>query len=180
METTTQGKSNKYTIPLTMGFAMAAVKITCSTIQFKYFLEDFKASYIIFFVSLASGIAIILLSGIMQRNKIADATMKEIFQSMFLTILIGVTLSYGFEQVWMYTDVSITDKIFAGKMNYLKTYPNSEAKIEELRKEYLQNRTAKPTFGNLTTGLLIDIVRYSILGFIFALILNRKKTGATA
>lgn len=176
---TTQGKANKYILPLLMGFALAAVKIVCSTIQFKYYLEDFKASYIIFFVSLASGIAIILLTGILQKNRTAGATMKEIFQAMFLTILVGITLSYGFEQAWMYSDVTITDRIFSGKMNYLKTYPNSATKIEELRKEYLQNRNAKPTFGNLTTGLLVDIVRYSILGFIFALILNRKKTGAT-
>lgn len=175
MDTIQEGKG-KYIVPVIMGLILAAVKITCSTIQFNYLLEDFKASYIIFFISLTLGIIVIVLSGLMQKKRLgANAILKNIFQGVFLTIVIGIFLSYTFEQVWMYADSSIADSIYKGQTQYLKSYPNSAEQLKKLEQQYSQSRNASFSFVNFFTGLMVDIVRYSILGFIFALVISRKK-----
>ncbi|OSZ82471.1 hypothetical protein CAP35_04155 [Chitinophagaceae bacterium IBVUCB1] len=175
MDTIQEGKS-WWKIPVMMGVLIAAVKIICSTIQFNYLLEDFKASYIIFFISLGLGIIVILASGLMLKKQLGEAAiLKNVFRGVFLTILIGVFLSYTFEQVWMLADSSIADKIFAGQKNYLKSYPNGEQQLAKLEKQHLDAKNAPFSFVNFFTGLMVDIVRYSILGFIFALAISRKK-----
>lgn len=169
-------RTNNLQIPVMMGLVLAGVKIICSTIQFNYLLEDFKASYIIFFISLALGFVVITLSGFMQKKRLGEnAILKHIFRGLFLTILIGISLAYTFEQVWMYADSSIAEKIHIGQTNYLKSYPNSAAQLEKLEKQYADTKNAPFTFVNFFTGMMVDIVRYSILGFIFALAISRKK-----
>lgn len=175
MDTIQEGKKHLQ-IPVMMGFVLAAVKIICSTIQFNYLLEDFKGSYIIFFISLGLGIILIASSGIMQKKRLGeDAILKHVFKGIFLTILIGIFLSYTFEQVWMYADSSIAERIHTGQISYLKSYPNSAAQLEKIEKQYVASKNAPFSFVNFFTGLMVDIVRYSILGFIFALAISRKK-----
>jgi len=159
-----------------MGLVLAAVKIICSTIQFNYLLEDFRASYIIFFISLGLGFIIIAWSGFLQKKSLGeDAILKHVFRGIFLTILIGIFLAYTFEQVWMYADSSIAERIHTGQISYLKSYPNSAAQLEKIEKQYTVAKNAPFSFVNFFTGLMVDIVRYSILGFIFALAISRKK-----
>lgn len=115
-----------------------------------------------------------------KRKSNATANFKTTFQAIFIVVLIAISISYFYEFFRLETSPEIIEKMYSADTAFAKTLRNAPQRLEQLKQGYEATKTQKPTFSNLTTQLLSYIVWYSILGFIFALILNRKKTGATA
>lgn len=174
--TSSEGRSfNRLVVPLSMGLAIAAIKIILSSIQY-YYLEDYRVSTILFLVSLSVGIALLPVAGVWQKRRLGStAALKDVFRAIFITILIAVTTSFVYDQVRLSMDPTIADRIYKGQIEYVKKLPHAAERLGELKKNYETDKTQKIAVFNLTTQLLSYIVWYSILGFIFALVISKNK-----
>ncbi len=169
-------KGNKFSIPVVMGIIIAIVKIILSAIQYKYFLESYRASMVLFISSFLIGAILLFVTGRMQKKKFGNTiTIKEAFQAVFIAILIVVVSNFIFDQVYMKLDPGMSERIYHGKVALAKTTPNSAQKIKELTEEYQEELKQPVSIGNMLAGLLNSIIKYSILGIIFALALGRNK-----
>jgi len=163
-------------IPIIMGIIIAVIKMVLSAIQYKYFLESYRASMVLFISSFLIGAILLFVTGRMQKKKFGNTiTIKEAFQAIFIAILIVVVSNFIFDQVYMKLDPGMSERIYHGKIALAKQTPNSAQKIKELTEEYQEELKQPVSIGNMLAGLLNSIIKYSILGIIFALALGRNK-----
>lgn len=162
-------------IPIITGILVAIVKTGLSVIQFDH-LDNYRTSSLIFIISLSFGILMLLTVGILQKKRLgADANVKSIFRAIFITILIGISVSFAYEQIRLVSDPALSDRIYNTKVAHAKTMLHATERLAELKTEYEKSKNVGIPVSDILTQLLSYIVWYSILGFIFALIIGGTK-----
>jgi hypothetical protein len=181
LEASIEAKRNKFAIPVKMGILIAVIKVIFSTIQYKWFLENWAASMAIVSVSFLLGMGLLIYTIQLQKKAFGGIiSIKEAFQAAFIAILIIVSVNFVFDQLYMRViDTTMIDRIYAGRADGLKNTPNAATKIEELKKDLALEKKETLNIGGLFLLLMKQVIQYSFLGFIFALVISRNSSVTT-
>jgi hypothetical protein len=169
-------QTSRYTIGLRFGFITGLLYLVLLILRYKYF----SYSPIPFFLFSLTGYAVIffmyLFTGIARKKQLGGyGEIKEIFQSIFIAILIVELVYVVFNFIYLkYINPGFWEYF---KTNSLSVYVRNGVPDEDIKERMRGIKTlednVKPL--GLVKGFGAAVVMDSIIGFIFAIILRRKK-----
>jgi hypothetical protein len=168
--------NSRYNLGLRYGLITGLIYIVLLYLRY-----HFTASNPVFFglfaiISYLIILFFFLLTGITRKKQLGgSAEMKDIFQAIFITILIAEFCYVLFNWVYFkFIDPSFWDKLRAASLNMMEKAGLSQDQIDEKMKNFRDvDQQTKPL--GLIRGYGTSVVIDSIFGFLFAFILRTKK-----
>ncbi len=176
--TTAPGKPfNRFEIPIKIGLLIAILKVIFSTIQFQFFISSFGMNAAISFVSFLTGVVLLCYIGIQQRKAMGGyITFKEAFSAMFIAILIVVCVTYFYDLIYMkWIDPSAVEKMKDASLSFAQRFGAPQETLDEMAEKFDAEQSGKNSIGSQVLSFLTVIVWNSIIGFICAAIVKKKK-----
>lgn len=166
-----------YGMALKTGLLIAVVKILLSTVQYQFFAENMGATYAISLLSFIIGLILLYSLGLRQRKAMGGyIELKQVFQALFVSILIFVTLNFLYDLLYTQViDPTLTDRIQESSMNFAEKMGAPQETLDKMAEEFEKQQTKSLEFGTISLSFFSLIVWYSIIGFIFAAIIKKRK-----
>lgn len=172
-----QQTSNTQELALKAGIFFALIKILMSTLHMKFFIGNFSLNIALTIVSVLIGL-IILIWVALEARKLQGGfiTMKEIFKPIFITILIGTSLSYAFDLLYVHVlDPSVYDQLKQSTIDFAQRFGAEDAALDEIAVKFDEEQARALTPGRIILGLFQVIILHSIAGFIIGAIFKRRR-----
>src|SRR5450631_463027 len=167
---------SKYSVGLRYGLIGSVIYAVLLFCRFKYFSAN-PTSYFSFTETSYLVILIVLfLSGMARRKELGGfAEMREIFQSIFIAILLLELVYVLFVFIYMkFADPGFASHFRASSLSYFHQKGLADKDIDTQMKG-IESITEETKPSGLVKGFGTAVVVDSVFGFIFAAILRRKK-----
>jgi uncharacterized membrane protein (DUF106 family) len=170
-------KFSPFAIPLKMGVLIALVKIILSTIQYQFFAEQMTTNLVVSFLSFVLGVILLYVTGSKQRKAMGGfIEIKQAFQAMFVAILIFVIVGFLYDLLYQHViDPTLTERIKTSTISFAEKMGAPQEKLDEMAEQFDEQQRKSTDIGTLSLSLFSMIVWYSIIGFIMAAILKKRK-----
>jgi hypothetical protein len=167
---------SKYSVGLRYGLiggVLYAVLLFC---RFKYFSSNPTSYYSFTETSYLIILITLFLAGMARKKELGGfAEMREIFQSIFIAILLLELVYVLFVFIYMkFTDPGFISHFRASSLAYFHQKQLTDKDIDE-RIKGIESITEETKPSGLVIGFGTAVVVDSVFGFIFAAILRRKK-----
>jgi Protein of unknown function (DUF4199) len=168
--------NSKYTIGIRFGLLAALIYIILLFLRYNYFAGSPVTFGLFAVVSFIIILMVYLFAGIARKKQLGGfADMKEIFQSIFIVILITEIVYIIFNFIYLkYVDPSFWTDFKATTLSFLESKNVPEDQIDQQMKSFKDVDQSTKPFG-LLKGFGYSVIIDSIFGLIFAAILRRKK-----
>lgn len=169
--------SGRFAVPVKLGLIAGLLKIIISTIQYQFFSENLMVTGVIVFLSFTVGVIFLFMTGVQQRKTMGGfIEIKQAFQAIFVAILIIVTLNYLYDLIYqLFIDPGLADRIQAASMSMAENLGTPEESLDEMRVAFEEKDISKLGFADHLLAYFTQIVWYSIIGFICAAIVKKKR-----
>lgn len=168
--------NSKYTLGVRYGLITGVIYIILLFIRYRF--TDLNPNYIglIAIISYVAILLMFLFTGINRKKELGGtAEMKDIFQSIFITILITELCFVLFNWIYFkFIDPSFWEKLKTASIVMMKKLNLSQSQINEQLKGFSDaGQMTQP--GGLIRGYGTSVIIDSIFGLLFAFILRTKK-----
>jgi disulfide bond formation protein DsbB len=172
-----EDKFKRFSLPLKMGLLIALVKIIISTVSYQFFLGSWGMTMFLSFLSFAAGVVLLCVTGIQQRKARGGfINIREAFQSIFVAVLVLATLTFLYDIIYMtYIDPGMVDRIKESSIAFAEKMGAGQEKLDEMAESFETQSLDKMSIGKQFLSFLSTVVWYSIIGFICAAIIKKKK-----
>jgi len=168
--------SPKYANGLRFGLITAALYMLLLFIRYHFFYTSPAAFSVFSIVSYLIILVMFLLACIARRKELGGyAELREIFQSVFIVILITEAVYVFFNFLYLkYIDPGFYARFEAGYLAYFR-HENLSTEQEQQEVKNIRSflETTKPSY--LWKGFAPAVVADSLICFVFAFVLRRKK-----
>lgn len=170
---------NKNALPLRWGLIIGIVSVFIFTI-YNMFLMESAGMWGATGLGLFSFILMMILFGVMasQQRKAMGGyiTFKQAFQAIFLSILVVVLISNLYSFIYTkWIDPEYYEKMKEMSMNVTYKLGGSEEAVEEAEAAFDDRMGDPHSPGKILLGVAMQLVFYSLFGFIVAAIVKRNK-----
>lgn len=116
-------------------------------------------------------------AGLEKRRQLGgQAEIRDLFSTIFIVILIAETTYAVFNYVYLnFIDPEFSNRMLESSVTYLREMGGNEEvinnQIEKMQSQQEQNRLISTTLRGLATWIIVD----SIIGFIIAMVLRKKR-----
>ena len=167
---------SKYSIGVRFGLLAGFLYIILLFLRYKYFAGSPVSFGLFAVVSFIIILLIYLFTGMARKKQLGGyGEMKEIFQSIFIAILITEIVYIIFNFIYLkYVDPAFWVNFKATNLSFLESKKVPEDQIEQQMKSFKDVDQATRPMG-LIKGFGYSIIIDSIFGLIFAAMLRKKK-----
>ena len=169
--------ANSNAIAIRWGIIIAVISCILFTAMNMFVIGNFIAymgfGIVIFFVQMIMyGIA-----GTQQKKAMGGyMTFKEAFRTIFIAILISVTIMTIYSFIYTrFIDPGLADKISDSSLKFSEKMGVPQDKLDEIAKQSKEKAAEQAKLSSKFLGYLIQIIVYSIFGFIVAAIVKKNK-----
>ena len=167
---------SKYTIGLRFGLLAGLLYIILLFIRYKFFNTNPIGFGLFALVSYFIILLMYLFTGIARKKELGGyGDLKEIFQSIFIAILIAELVYIVFNFIYLkFVDPAFWLNLKAASLSFYQKKGMTDEQIDQAMKGFKDvDKTTKPD--GLIKGFGYSVIIDSVFGIIFALILRRKK-----
>lgn len=166
-----------YELPLKIGTLIVVLKIILSTVQYQFFAGDWLMLMVISAISFLMGVGLLIYLGILQRKALGGyIDIKQGFQALFIPILMIVLISNVWDIIYIeYIAPDTMDKIKEASLAAAERMGAPEASMDQINQKFEEQESLKRDIPNLALGYFKQIIGYSIVGFIIAAAIAKKK-----
>jgi hypothetical protein len=171
---------SKYTVGLRFGLITGILYVCLLFIRYKFLASTPRSFYFLALISYLFVLVMYLITGIARKKELGGyAELKEVFQSIFITILITELLYVLFNFVYLkFVEPGFFENFQVTAMAYYKELKYTPDQIDmEMKGVKTLSDAVKPL--GLLKGFGTIVVIDSIFGFVFAGIVSRKKPIST-
>jgi hypothetical protein len=167
---------SKYKIGLRFGLLTGLVYAVLLFFRYRFFATNPVSFAFFVIVSYLLVLGMYLFTGFARKKELGGyGAMNEIFQSIFITILIAEAAYVVFNFIYLkFIDPAFWENFKAGSLSYYQNLKMTDEEIDHAMKGLKDaDQQVKPV--GLLKGYGFGIVMDSVFGLIFAAILRRKK-----
>jgi len=169
-------EASRYRVGIRFGIITALLYAVLLFVRYRFFASNPVSFGLFAAVSYILILLLYLYTGMTRKKELGGyGEMKEIFQSIFISILIteGAYLIFNFIYL-KYIDPSFWEKFRTTSLAYLEKMRLPEDQIDQQMKSYKNVDDQMKPFG-LLQGYGYGVIIDSVFGFIFAFILRKKR-----
>lgn len=177
-ETDTREPSSKYAFAIRYGFLLGFIGMFLKTISYLYLLKwSFTAFGFGRFLMIVAPIVTYIFIALATRKSLKnDVTVRDIFQKIFIVILISLTISNVYGLVYVgYIDPECLTREKALVLDFFERNNAPEEIIKDQMTKIQDAIDNAPSFSAFLYSHTQEIIKHSIFGFIIAFIASRKK-----
>jgi hypothetical protein len=168
--------ASKYTIGIRFGILTGLIYVVFLFLRYSYFASNPLSFGLFAIVSYVLILLVYLFTGIARKKELGGyGDFKEIFQSIFIAILIAEAVYVMFNLIYIkYVDPAFWENFKATTLSYLEKKGLTDDQIDQQMKGFKDmDQQMKPV--GLLKGYGFSIVMDSVFGLVFAAILRKKK-----
>lgn len=177
MDNSTATPFNSKAIPVRWGLILGLLSCVFTTIEFKVFSDKYIVFMLSWLVVVAVGITIYCVAAVQQRRAMGGyITFKEAFQAIFIVIVIYTIINsvYGF-LYFNYIDPTAMDRMMQSTVDFMERVNAPQESIDDAIAGFEKSAKDVKGIGGAAMGLCKAIIINSIIGFICAAIIKKKK-----
>lgn len=172
-----QVKDRNTEMAVKMGLMLALIKILFSTVQFTYFIPNWTMNIGMTVLSVLVSLAVLVYVAVLARKgRGGYISLRQIFNPMFIVILIGVSLSYFYDLFYIhYLEPGVYDQLKQSTISFAERMGAEDNDLDEIAIKFDEEKSKALTLGRISLGLFQSIIFHSMGGFIIAAIFKRKE-----
>lgn len=170
-------QASRNTIPIRWGVIIALVTVILSTIMLMFMTDNMMTFWVFSIVLLAVPVVLYGIGAAQQRKAIGGyIEFKEAFRAVFIMILINVVIStiYGFIYK-EFIDPEYIDRLRTAMTNFIANANMPQERADEMYQQFDEKMAQQSSVSATFMNILIQIIVYSIFGFIIAAIVKKKR-----
>jgi hypothetical protein len=169
-------QTSKYVVGLRFGLLTGLIYIILLFIRYHFFGSSALYFGLVAIMAYCGILVMYLLTGIARKKQLGgNADLKEIFQSIFIAILIAELFYILFNLIYFkFVNPAFWENFKASSLELYKKMGLTRDQIDEQMKSFKDTDQATKPIG-LFKGYGTSVVVDSVFGLIFALILRKKK-----
>jgi hypothetical protein len=175
--TTINEPFNRFSIPIKWGVIWGILSCVLMTVEFMFFSDSYIVLTAGWLMTFLLGVVFYLITGFQQRKAMGGyITLKDAFQPIFIVILISSALSsiYGFFY-FKYIDPDAMERMGATVISFMEKVDAPQESIDSAVEGFEKGAEDAKSVGAMALNFLKGIIISSIIGFICAAIVKKKK-----
>ncbi len=169
--------SNYNKISIQYGIITGIVYVLLLLMRYLFFSSSPLSFSVVMFISYLIILVFFIMAGIARRKAQGGyAEIKDIFQTIFITILIAEICYVLFNYIYLnFIDKEFWDRFMQNMIVFVKKMGGDEEKIQKQMAQLNEQKEQSKSIGKMLMGLGIWIVVDSIFGLLISLALKKKK-----
>lgn len=164
-------------VALKWGIITALVTVILSTVMLMFMTDSMMTFWVFSIVLLAVPIILYGIGAAQQRKALGGyIELKEAFRAVFIMILINVVVSTIYGYIYKeFIDPEYIDRLRTAMTNFIDNAKIPKDKADEMYQQFDQKMSQQSSLKATFMNILIQIIVYSIFGFIIAAIVKKKR-----